>query len=71
MPAITIKIEAMNNKSTACFNLSKFSTYDAYNLFENEILSSFITVLMNLYMKLNKTKPDAHAKVHEDNSKIP
>ena len=71
MPATTINITDIINNIRACFNLSKFATYDAYNLSENEPFLSLITVLTNLLRKVNKTNPDAQARMHDGNSKIP
>jgi hypothetical protein len=70
-PAIAIRIEAIKNRIKACFSLSKLSLKDRDKLFQIEPFSRFNSVLRNFTTKLNNTKPEAHAIMHEENSKMP
>ena len=68
---IAIKIEAMASNIIACFNLSELSPNDMDSMSFIEPPSCLFNALINLTKKLNRTKPDAHAKMHEENSKMP
>ena len=70
-PAIAIRIEAIISKIIACFNLSELSAKDMDSISLTESVSVLNKVLRNLYKKLNRTKPDAQAKMHDENSKMP
>ena len=70
-PAIAINIEEINNNNNACFNLSKLKSKATSNLFfkfKSFWLGKF---LKNLQIKLNRTNPEAQAKMQEENSNIP
>ena len=71
IPAIAIKIEAIIKSIIACFSLSKLALNEFTKILQAEPLLSPHMDFNNLYMKLNKTIPLAHAKIHDENSKIP
>jgi len=70
-PAIAIRIREMQKIIIACLSFFELAEKEFFRLTLTELLSSCHRAWMNLIMKLNRIRPLAHAKMHEENSKIP